>query len=98
MSDLAAENQYLELRIKENAAARHHEPPSNFGIVTRVTNCPRHRTGYQAHLVAHDAKEYVLTSSETFYSEGLMEGFNDALVDLLEKVSCEIEDGHVKEF
>ncbi|KAE9980098.1 hypothetical protein EG328_000463 [Venturia inaequalis] len=98
MTDLATENQYLELRIKENAAALHREPPANFGIVTRITKCPRHPAGYQAHLVAHTAKEYIIESSGTFYSEDLMEGFNDALLDLLEKVVCEIEDGYIKGF
>lgn len=84
MSDLATENQYLEIRIKgkkslqkasfktvqyvltypsENAAALHREPLNNFGIVTRINKCPHHPTGYQAHLVAHDAKEYILQSS-----------------------------------
>ncbi|TID16366.1 hypothetical protein E6O75_ATG11484 [Venturia nashicola] len=98
MSDLATENQYLELRIKENAAARHHEPPQHFGIVTRITKCAHHPIGYQAHLVAHDTNEYILQSSEIYYSEELMEGINDALLDLLEKVVCEIEGGHVKKY
>lgn len=90
--------QYVLRNPSQNAAALHCEPLNNFGIVTRINKCPHHPTDYQAHLVAHDAKGYILRSSETFYSEGLMEGFNDALLDLLEKVSCEIEDGHIKEF